>query len=371
MTLERAAARLLPRTRFRRGLRIVASLSLLVALLPGTGNADPASDALARLNELSRNAERTTEAINSAQLDLDAKLSQQRTASARAEADKAALEAASSELNRYQGAVDEVAAALYMRGRTDDLSAVLIADSPQQVIDQLAVQRVVSTETARRLQDFRRARQQADVAARASTDSAAASRSAAEQAARVRAELQAQQSDLMWQIDAVKAQYAALTPQQRAVLADPGPPPAQDPAPNADPSVIAAPPPSAVHDAPAPTEGPGGRNDVVVQAALTQIGKPYSWGATGPDAFDCSGLIQWAFLQTGRKLPRSSQALAEGGQPIGQADLQPGDIVTFYSDVSHAGIYIGDGMMVHASTFGVPVKVAPISSSPFHNARRY
>ncbi len=112
----------------------------------------------------------------------------------------------------------------------------------------------------------------------------------------------------------------------------------------------------------------------MVQAALTRVGgSPYTWGgATGPDAFDCSGLIKWAFLQNGKSLPRSSQALAQGGQPVALSEVRPGDIVTFYADVSHAGgIYIGDGLMVHASTYGTPVKVAPISSAPIHNVRRY
>jgi cell wall-associated NlpC family hydrolase len=101
------------------------------------------------------------------------------------------------------------------------------------------------------------------------------------------------------------------------------------------------------------------------------VGSPYSWGAAGPNAFDCSGLIKWVFEQTGKSLPRSSQALAAGGQAVAVAELQAGDIVTFYSDASHAGIYIGDGMMVHSSTYGTPVRVAPISSAPIHNARRY
>ncbi|MDZ4232731.1 MAG: NlpC/P60 family protein, partial [Dietzia sp.] len=120
---------------------------------------------------------------------------------------------------------------------------------------------------------------------------------------------------------------------------------------------------------PGPQGGTG--NQAVVQAALTRVGSPYSWGAAGPNAFDCSGLIMWAFAQTGKSLPHSSQALAAGGQPVAFSDLQPGDIVTFYSDVSHAGIYIGDGLMVHASTYGVPVRVTPVTSSPFNNARRY
>lgn len=82
-----------------------------------------------------------------------------------------------------------------------------------------------------------------------------------------------------------------------------------------------------------------------------------------------AGAQQHVISLTG--LTRSSQALAAGGQPVAVSDLQPGDIVTFHADVSHAGIYIGDGMMVHASTYGTPVRVAPISSAPIHNARRY
>ena len=137
-----------------------------------------------------------------------------------------------------------------------------------------------------------------------------------------------------------------------------------------DPALVAM-PEAAV---PSPVEpGPSGSLEgaTVVQAALTRVGAPYSWGATGPDAFDCSGLIKWAFLQSGKSLPRSSQALAAGGQPVETTEVQPGDIVTFYSDASHAGIYIGDGNMVHASTYGTPVKVAPISSAPIYNVRRY
>ena len=249
---------------------------------------------------------------------------------------------------------------------------MLTAQSPQQLIDQLSVQRVMSTQMTAELTAFRSASQRARSAEEASADSAAQARAAAEQAARVRADLQAKQSQLRNRIAAVRAQYEALTPDQRAVLADPGPPPPPvpgAPAP-ADPAIIAMPglPPG---DVLAPPAAPSGDGAAVVQAALTRVGSPYSWGATGPNAFDCSGLIKWAFLQNGKSLPRSSQALAAGGQPVAVSDLQPGDIVTFYSDVSHAGIYIGDGLMVHASTYGTPVKVAPISNAPIHNARRY
>ncbi len=341
-------------------------------MVAGTVSADPATDALARLNELSRKAEQTTEAIHSAQMDLDAKLAAQKDAEDRKAADEAALEAAKAELIKYQSAVDKVAAAMYMGGRPDGVSAVLSADSPQQLIDQLSVERAMATEMTDQMRAFQKANERAVMAAQASTASADAARSAAEQAAAVRAELQSKQSELQRQITAVKAQYEALTPDQRTALADPGPPPPPLPAAPApaDPAIIAMPgqPPG---DVAAPPAVPGGEGAAVVQAALSRVGSPYSWGATGPNAFDCSGLIKWAFLQNGKSLPRSSQALAQGGQPVAVSDLQPGDIVTFYSDVSHAGIYIGDGMMVHASTYGTPVKVAPISNAPIHNARRY
>ncbi len=108
-----------------------------------------------------------------------------------------------------------------------------------------------------------------------------------------------------------------------------------------------------------------------VRAALTRIGDPYVWGATGPDQFDCSGLVVWAYQQVGKTVPRSSQAQAQGGTPVSRDNLQPGDVIIFYNDASHVGIYAGDGNIVHASTFGVPVKVQAMDSFPFHSARRY
>ena len=96
-----------------------------------------------------------------------------------------------------------------------------------------------------------------------------------------------------------------------------------------------------------------------------------SWGGSGPNQFDCSGLVMWAFQQAGISLPHSSQALAQGGQAVDMSQMQPGDVVTYYSDASHAAIYIGDGMMVHASTYGTPVQVAPVNNAPIHNVRRY
>jgi len=114
-----------------------------------------------------------------------------------------------------------------------------------------------------------------------------------------------------------------------------------------------------------------GAGTIAVRAALTRLGDPYVWAAAGPDAFDCSGLVVWAFQQAGVSLPHSSQMLASGGQPVSQEQMQPGDVITYYSDASHVGIYVGGGRIVHASTYGVPVAVVPMDNAPIYNVRRY
>lgn len=107
-----------------------------------------------------------------------------------------------------------------------------------------------------------------------------------------------------------------------------------------------------------------------VQNALGKVGSPYRWGATGPNAFDCSGLVNWAFEQEGVDLPRTSRALASAGSPVSRSALRPGDLVLFYAPVSHVGIYVGNGQVVHASTSGSPVKVSGMDRMPFNSARR-
>lgn len=338
--------------------------------------ADPADDALAKLNELSRQAEQTTEQMHTAQLDLDKKLAAQKAAEQRHDADLAAADAAKTQLALYQNTVDKLAAAMYMGAHTDSLSALMTADSPQNLIDQMTAQEAVATEMAIQMAGYRTLNEKATAAESASAKSAEAARVAAEQAAAVRADVQAKQSRLQVQIAVVKSQYMALSPQQRTALAGPNAPATLPDAPEALPDL---PPPdlsmlAATPNGPAPPEGQvphGAERAVVVQAALSRIGSPYSWGAEGPNAFDCSGLVKWAFQQVGVGLPHSSQAQAAGGQPVSLGEMQPGDVVAYYGDASHVGLYIGDGMMVHASTYGQPVKVAPVGNAPIYNVRRY
>ena len=105
-------------------------------------------------------------------------------------------------------------------------------------------------------------------------------------------------------------------------------------------------------------------------AAQTKLGSPYVYGATGPSAFDCSGLVQWAYKQAGLNVPRTSYEQAGAGRAVSIAELLPGDVVSFYGG-SHTGIYVGGGNIVHASTSGQPVKIAPLNSMPVDGARRF
>ncbi|HET6736583.1 peptidoglycan hydrolase RipC [Mycobacterium sp.] len=358
---------------------VIAGLTVFGSFLAANVQADPADDALAKLNELSRQAEQTTEAMHSAQLDLNNKLAVQQAADAKHATDVSVVESAKSKLATFQTSVDKLAAAQYMGGRTDSLDAILTATSPQGLIDQLSVQRVMAAEMSAQMKSYREIGEQAALAEQASAKSAADAKTAAEQAAAVRADLQSKQSQLQLQIAVVKSQYNALTPNQREALAamPPAPPAPPAPPPPGDPAILAAPPGAippgdiAPPDEALPGAPGGGDRAVAIQAALSRIGSPYSWGGSGPSAFDCSGLVMWAFQQQGISLPHSSQALASGGQPVDTSQMQPGDLVTYYSDASHVGIYIGDGMMVHASTYGTPVRVAPVNNAPIHNVRRY
>jgi cell wall-associated NlpC family hydrolase len=110
---------------------------------------------------------------------------------------------------------------------------------------------------------------------------------------------------------------------------------------------------------------------VAVNTALAQRGKPYVWAADGPGSFDCSGLVDYAYGAAGVGLPHSALMQSHLGRAVSRSQLQPGDLVFFYSPVSHVGIYIGNGQMVHAPTTGDVVKISNIDvMGYFAGARR-
>ncbi|MER6395945.1 NlpC/P60 family protein [Kitasatospora sp. NPDC001603] len=118
-------------------------------------------------------------------------------------------------------------------------------------------------------------------------------------------------------------------------------------------------------------DGPAtGRAAAAVRFAYAQLGKPYVWGATGPAGFDCSGLTGAAWRAADVKLPRISQDQWKTGLRVARGDLQPGDLVFFYPDLHHVGLYIGEGKMIHAPRTGKNVEVLPIDVMPYVGAVR-
>jgi cell wall-associated NlpC family hydrolase len=113
-----------------------------------------------------------------------------------------------------------------------------------------------------------------------------------------------------------------------------------------------------------------GRAAIAIHYAMAQVGKAYVYGAAGPSAFDCSGLMMMAWAQAGISLPHSSSAQYGMGRHVSSSDLQPGDLVFYYSPISHVGMYIGNGMIVNAENPSAGIRVAPLYSMPFVGAVR-
>jgi cell wall-associated NlpC family hydrolase len=118
------------------------------------------------------------------------------------------------------------------------------------------------------------------------------------------------------------------------------------------------------------TSSVSGRAGAAVDYALAQVGDAYVWGATGPDGFDCSGLTMMAWAQAGVSLPHSSSMQMSSGTPVSQSQLLPGDLVFYYSPVSHVGIYIGNGKIVHAANPSSGVEVTSLNVMPYSGAVR-
>ncbi|SCL13797.1 Cell wall-associated hydrolase, NlpC family [Micromonospora rhizosphaerae] len=116
-----------------------------------------------------------------------------------------------------------------------------------------------------------------------------------------------------------------------------------------------------------PISGDGG---IAAKTACLQIGEPYVWGADGPDSFDCSGLTQYAWKSAGVSLTHYTGAQWNEGTPVSRENLRTGDLVFFYSDVHHMGIYVGNGLIVHAPHTGDVVRMAELSNMPYAGARR-
>ena len=116
----------------------------------------------------------------------------------------------------------------------------------------------------------------------------------------------------------------------------------------------------------APASSASGRAGAAYAAAQTKLGSPYVYGGSGPSSFDCSGLTSWAYAQAGVSIPRTSEAQANAGTRIySQSDLEVGDLVIFYGDFHHVGLYAGNGQVLHAPYTGAVVRYESIGNMPF------
>ncbi|WP_052397399.1 C40 family peptidase [Streptomyces sp. NRRL F-5123] len=256
-------------------------------------------------------------------------------------------------LNSTRDAIGSLAAAQYRTGGIDPLLQLALSSTPGTYLERAAFLDQAGTRqsvTLRRL-----AAQQRDIAATRAqaTDKLAVLRTA-------QAAVAAHRRTVTGKLAAAQALLAQLTAAQRAALAADDGPPAKD---TAAAHGTARPPFPAV-------AAPSPRAARAVAFAYRQLGLPYVWGATGPGAYDCSGLTQAAWKAAGVTLPRTTYTQINAGTRISRGRLQPGDLVFFYSGVSHVGIYIGSGNMIHAPHPGATVRVAPISEMPFAGAVR-
>ena len=119
-----------------------------------------------------------------------------------------------------------------------------------------------------------------------------------------------------------------------------------------------------------PKVSASGRAGLAVKFAMSQLGDPYVWAAAGPNSWDCSGLTMMAWAAAGVSLPHSSRMQSGMGSPVSIGALQPGDLVFYYSPVSHVAMYIGGGKIVHAPHSGANVEVADLHRMPITGARR-
>ena len=274
------------------------------------------------------------------------------TQHAAAEAAAAQLAQATATLGAAQQQVRGLARAAYTGDGTGSFRALMSSDSADEFVGRIGTLQSIAGHQNGILQE----------AAVANVAAAQAQATAAQAAAAAQTQFDAvaaRQAALEKEIAGYQAAFDSLSEQEQraAVAAHHG----ADRASRAEREPVAAAGPVVADSAAA---------QKVVDTAMAQRGKPYVWAASGPGSYDCSGLTAYAYRAAGISLPHSSRMQSQMGQPVSRDQLQPGDLVFFYSPVSHVGIYIGNGQMVHASTAGEPVKTASVDSMPNYNSAR-
>lgn len=327
---------------------VVACLAAPSAIGPSAMSQELTADGImADLEELSREAEENSQDVM--RLDGDVAKQEELVRKLQGEVQEAtrSAEAARGEVDRHRDEISQFARQRMRGDVVDPITAVIGSNDAQDALDRSSYVSQMSREKEGTLSAVsKRQREAADRFARAASAKAVAGvqLGALE---KKRGELEKKTGELERRTQEVRDRVDSLSPAELAAWR--------------------------AKDNPI-TEGLGQLlgSSGAVDAAMTKVGSPYSWGAAGPDAFDCSGLMYWAYQQLGKSIPRTSQAQLAGGTPVSRDQLQPGDLIGFYEGITHVGMYVGNGMIIHASTYGVPVQVVPIEQGgPYMGAVRY
>jgi cell wall-associated NlpC family hydrolase len=311
----------------------VAALALLV---PAAGSRAQTTDPRPDLTALVAQAKQLEFQINALSEQYDSLRIQLTRAQADALIAKRAATRTQSALALGQQAIAQLAAENYMNAGLDPTLQALVAGNPEQFLAQAATMTEIDQASGDRVSAL------SNVAAQALREQ----QTAEQQVTAVNA-LQAQLGTKKQAIEAkIDVVNSAAMKQAMAIFTQTGQYP----------------------DITIPTANTVGAQ--ALQAALTKRGDPYVWGAAGPSAFDCSGLVVWAYAQEGITLPHFTGDQWNSGMHVSRSDLEPGDLVFFYPDISHVGIYLGDGLMVDAPDFGETVQVQPVFWADYVGAVR-
>ena len=300
-----------------------------------------------RVGEVAREVSAKNEAVK----ELEDKLVAKEEEVAQAEEDAArALERvhdAQVDVTTQQGRVDDLAQSRYRGDSRSALSGALAAEDAEDAVERMGYLGALSRKAQRTLDAKADAASTAEIIQQEAADAAKKVREEKKKLEKQRDELVKQKQALEEQQAGIEAQVDALSDEQREAWE------------------------GQFGGTVKPDINLGQIADGASAAALSKLGSPYGWGSAGPDQFDCSGLMYWAYQQIGKTIPRTSQAQIAGGTPVPVDQLQPGDIVGYDPGVTHVGMYIGNGQVVHASTYGVPVQVVPLNSMPISGTARF
>jgi cell wall-associated NlpC family hydrolase len=231
-------------------------------------------------------------------------------------------------------------------GKQTRVAAFLTSDSADDLVQQMTTLDVIADHTEIVVARAAAAQRKADTA-RAAAESAKAAASAG------LAELKEQKAQLQARADQYKAAYERLSAREQAAVT----------------TRTAGRSLGRISFASLGLD-PTATTSIAIKTALSKVGSPYVYGSAGPNTFDCSGLTSFAYRAAGIELPRTSGEQATVGTPVSRSALKPGDLVFFYSPISHVGLYIGGGKMVHAPISGESVTVVSVDQQEYAMAVR-